>query len=122
MKKFRFKVWDKTESKMYNWGDQHVYIPISSFGSILISHAGENSYIRSDYEILQFTGIKDINDQEIYEGDLLKGEVFQNIVEVVWDDLNACWCGRKASSLVPANFFCGKSVIGNIFETPELLK
>ena len=74
--------------------------------------------------LMQFTGLKDKNGKEIYEGDILETSKTFHLLKkfvVVFKD----------GSFVPDNFvvlalnknpFSEYEVIGNIFENPELLK
>lgn len=72
------------------------------YGSLIRSTAGvkERAYIvdsfssMSDYSVIgvdpstvyQFTGLKDCEGNEIWEGDLLQSEESERIYEVVWDE------------------------------------
>ncbi len=82
---------------------------------------------------MQFTGLKDKNGAEIYEGDVLYWSAFGRY-SVEWDDLTACFtttCVEKVATeaFMYTNLFelnedetinsC--EVIGNIHENPDLL-
>jgi hypothetical protein len=64
--------------------------------------------------IMQYTGLKDKNGKEIYEGDLIKIGDSGVYKEVIFKD--GCFC------IQGFNWTCGAAeVIGNIYENPELL-
>lgn len=76
---------------------------------------------------MQYTGIKDKNGKEIYEGDILKCEGIYGRTsffgEIVWESSSfRMHCKEKFNdflvSWVGGN---GSKIIGNIYENPELL-
>ena len=64
----------------------------------------------------EFTGLKDKNGKEIYEGDVLTGDY-----QIIFDDsafsanINQCFYH------LDEYFLKDKEIIGNIYENPELL-
>ena len=83
---------------------------------------------RDDFEVMQFTGIKDKNGKEVYEGDIVKHEVF-GIKEITWGSSfdndclkgNAGFMYNKTMAFLHVNDSQEIEVIGNIFDNPNLL-
>ena len=69
----------------------------------------------------QYTGLKDKNGKEIYEGDILNAD--GPIYEVAWFEKDGGWfCFRGNDSVYTPLYHLKGKVIGNIHENPELLE
>ena len=128
MREIKFRAWNKV--------GQYMTHPSSTF----IAPNGKNGEMKMDtpmseeYELLEYTGLKDKNGKEIYEGDILVG-INRNNIEMIAEVFFMDGCFQiKQGFRFPAEdqrkdyflrgIFDGKEleVIGNIYENPELLK
>jgi len=102
-REIKFRIWDK-ELGMMCWEDIN-NTPIKK--------------IFQDNILMQYTGLKDKQGKEIYEGDMVANKLNPKGFEVKWSKYGGF------------DFFCdGKNsqdgrnwkIIGNIYENPKLLK
>ena len=120
VREIKFRAWDNTSKKM---------IYDSSFSSshkIMTWHGTVyNNGKVQDYVMLQYTGLRDKNNVEIYEGDIWKRETFIARVGFGFSGW-ALWCMAESSGCYQYPSFYSNAVtgevIGNIYENPELIK
>jgi len=130
MREIKFRAWDVKNNKFIDG------YAITCDGTIFSFKEGDcEDYIRGHADIpntilIQYTGLKDKNGKEIYEGDIVSvcfvtGKENCEIVE----EKGCYWVSQKRTDYIRDmahdNLYWhidGCEVIGNIYENPELLK
>jgi uncharacterized phage protein (TIGR01671 family) len=134
MKTLKFRVWDKETGEWCNWHNVNCFFHLGGAGII--------SWFRSKnddrFTVQQYTGMKDRNGKEVYEGDILKWGMshdqetaFPRLRVVEFNEKQLIYkvveVGEYPASvdylyeaIQPSTRWC--EVVGNIFENPELLE
>ena len=121
MREIKFRAWHKEKkiiSEVLGIDILHKEIFFSN-GDVDYCEISDFKYI----ELMEYTGVKDKNGKEIYEGDIFHIGSKKILYVVEWID-----CGLKGrqirnKSWIGLNYWKEDiEVIGNIYENPELLK
>ena len=133
MREIKFRAWNKHDKQLatvtslglnLNLGVIDIFVWTSSNGNDFYS----SRWIVEETELMQFTGLKDKNGKEIFEGDIMRSADGQGISFVVW-----CLDGWRFNSWMPSSMDlyyhvdttrgCEiAEIIGDIYQNPELLK
>lgn len=125
MKEIKFRAWSKEEG-MINVA--RLDIVDGSLYKRLITGKAYDYW--NDVILMQYTGLKDKNGTEIYEGDIVKytSELENGIFEVKYGNCRfyGLWIEATFMDITTDLFYLGCSneleVIGDIYKNPELLE
>ena len=133
----RFRAWNKATKEMYgadeiiaiNFEEKEICVQTIYFEQGLPDSRDLDYYDFDDIVLMQSTGMRDKNDREIFEGDILSIETDEeNVkVEVSWDNKHALFIFESKKynekealgELFEDNSYPFK-IIGNVWEDPEL--
>ena len=124
-REIKYRAWLKEEKKM-------VIVETIDFTDKSMQYLEKNEIIDAyllrrvifeDIELMQYTGIKDKNGVEIYEGDIIICKYGPEIMmEVKWVDEGFRTLGKYNGDNYVGYVKNSAEVIGNIYENPELLE
>ena len=118
----KFRAWNKKRKEMIHLRPMESTISIGNhicFGCEEYGHEyREDDCIDEDFELMQFTGLTDCNNREIYEGDIVRLENYAND-KVVFDA--GRFCVYKSGMGLYKTHNTGIEVIGNIHENKNLI-
>lgn len=130
MREIKFRAWDKSEGIMYK-----DYAEINRYGELVTLGFRFDRCYAPDIVLEQYTGLKDSNGKEIYEGDILEIEVAtisnlmfeddtfeREVVSIEYNDEFMRFEYVSKSGIIGFVGVVRSGVIGNIHKNPELLE
>ena len=124
MREIKFRAWDK---------EQKEWVKYSITDNIPI-FCHNTSRWKTDKEgkrfiLCQYTGLKNFNGKEIYEGDIVRAVVFSKWIGVAkYSDKNQAFVfecidkNYRGNIVFMSQFDQGFKILGNIYENPEMLE
>lgn len=135
MRELKFRAWIKNNQLMIYQNSKTDYFMVSNGNGFGVVYDHSEWLKDKEFEITQYTGIKDKNGKEIYEGDIVKcvevtnDKIIEYVSKVTW--VNCCYLVHESENCDCELGMFGEGtekyplteieVIGNIYENPELL-
>lgn len=114
-REIKFRAWDVEAKEMCSWDDMK--------DGYTMAWCYDNEY----WKLMQFTGLKDKNGTEIYEGDIVKLVGSDTTYTIEWVDYQFKMVHVKYNKMVwgcisrLSELDFSIEIIGSIYTTPELL-
>ncbi len=131
MRKIKFRIWNPKEKIMYYQPfeldfikDGHIELNKwlkNDMCSTKIGCTGKKCMLGVGLVLMQYTGVKDKNKKEIYEGDILFHHKFKSNGKIVYEALSYRVVGNNVDMWLGYCNEKDREVIGNIYENKELL-
>lgn len=127
MREIKFRGYDSFNQKwVYGYG-LHKVVFIDGSSNAYVTAGTREVFIVDKESAGQYTGCKDANGNEIYEGDILKCKLYNGDYEnyvIVWDEKDACFdaLNKDKNNFMATSIWTVSEIIGNIYENKELLE
>lgn len=119
MREIKFRAWNDRFQEMFN-------VDVLAISPVMWDTGGTGVSLayQPHVEVMQYTGLKDKNDNEIYEGDIYKAinRNFESEVRGKITYLHGCYMFGNWNAQEFFNKHQHIEVIGNIYQNPNLLE
>jgi len=111
MREFKFRAWDDYKKKMFY--HKLIYVPTDKLN---------DCFLDEDLEFMQYTGLKDKNNRDVYEGDIVKWN--NNVIcSINYNKAHFVLSSNKNKNYRELSWVYGDcEVVGNIYEHSKLLE
>lgn len=140
MKEIKFRIWAENSEVMVfqkgfnKWVESFFMEVVFDDGQLVALHQHQENYgeklsidnppiYSTDdmVKVMQYTGLKDNHDVEIYEGDILN-QTGKDFLIPKWFVVGSIFEYHNMNALASTVDHIGVEIIGNIYENPELLE
>lgn len=132
MREIKFRAWHFILKRMFSAEEMaNDQMTLLTTGYFINCHSDISKSEIAEHDVmipLQFTGLKDKNGKEIYEGDIIfreSGYSHSTSAVVDWDEKSGswnCYLGNRVWQDLLWRKIRDHEIIGNIYENSELLK
>ena len=134
MREIKFRAWDIEKNKMITGKEEGlmIFLLMDECCVIrpLIKQEDDDWFLKGDfggkYILMQYSGMKDKNGKEIFEGDIVIHHYFHETGTVIWQQNQSRYAleylsDKNTQELFPIDTAMFE-ILGNIYQNPELLK
>ena len=144
MREIKFRAWNRITKTMHpkygvlseiKFGEDNAPSFVGIYEYVQIDEEGNGdwdgfSLDKGEFDLMQFTGLKDKNGVEIFEGDIVDSNITYStgepvLYQVTWDAPAFVFrqrSGLKSAAILAEIFTEQMTVIDNIHKNPELLE
>lgn len=119
----KFRAWDK-DNKYMEYTDKNLVVCFSDEGVEVTDHTtfSHSCISMEKFELMQSTGLKDINGTEIYEGDIVENS--HKEIGFIKKCSDAFCFNRQERNFYLSGIGAGSpfEILGNVHQNPELLE
>jgi uncharacterized phage protein (TIGR01671 family) len=121
MREIKFRAWHKGNE----WQEPHMTYDVQKAYDDQYGDFDERCFweilINEDIVVMQYTGLHDKENREIYEGDILRCNYCEREIGTIEWHEHGFWIKWPSGTLSLPNQE-NREIIGNLYEHPELLK
>jgi hypothetical protein len=127
MREIKFRAWHVTQKRMFSaeeMGKDQLTLSVDGRGFVNVSGASTklSTFYGENMIPMQYTGLKDENGKEIFEGDILNHDGVR--FDAAWDNVLGSWMCWPIQAEGPRHLHELAElsrIVGNIYENPEMI-